>query len=379
MPQTEPRNPQVTVILTLKGRELFTLRWLWHANRTKLPFHILIADGEPRPPLSTLLKNKSLFPNLSYEYLEFNDKSYSDYYKKCVQVASQVKTPYVRMSDNDDFIFKSGVLRDIDYLQNHAEYVCAQGGIAGFGLPLRNSKMSQLLGRISQLTTRYNANYKSITYSSSSVEERVSIMVRQYRPIFYAVYRREVLQKIFEEVVDYDFKDLQIHELFLAYRTLTLGKVESAPTHISYLRQFGTSLHSPSNFARRLVSGSYYVELQKVLADLAQKISALSQGAPDKILKNLSDAYIIFLTQWMYSNCKKRTPLYMKFVAVAKQMIAFYRRPFLFLRFHKQLCREGVDKSTRQAHRRELNEIQCSLQSKELAQFINQHAPDLLK
>jgi hypothetical protein len=38
--------PRLTIVMPLKGRHLFTFRFLWHANRMRLPYRFLIADGQ---------------------------------------------------------------------------------------------------------------------------------------------------------------------------------------------------------------------------------------------------------------------------------------------------------------------------------------------
>ena len=48
-------DSRVTILLTLKGRDLYTLRWLWHANRVSLPFPVVIADGEVNPIVARLI------------------------------------------------------------------------------------------------------------------------------------------------------------------------------------------------------------------------------------------------------------------------------------------------------------------------------------
>ena len=41
--------------MPLRGRPLFTLRFLWHANRARLPYRFIIADGQVRPRLAAIL------------------------------------------------------------------------------------------------------------------------------------------------------------------------------------------------------------------------------------------------------------------------------------------------------------------------------------
>lgn len=77
-------TPRLTIVLPLKGRPLFTLRFLWHANRARMPFRFLIADGEVRPPLSDILENADKhFPELDIEYVRYpDDIGFSRYFAK---------------------------------------------------------------------------------------------------------------------------------------------------------------------------------------------------------------------------------------------------------------------------------------------------------
>ena len=65
----------LTILLTLRGRHLHTLRWMWHANRVGLPCHVIIADGEVHPTIDRLLSDPGNFRNLSYEYHRHHDRN----------------------------------------------------------------------------------------------------------------------------------------------------------------------------------------------------------------------------------------------------------------------------------------------------------------
>lgn len=127
MENCTPTDAQLTILLTLKGRHLFTLRWLWHANRIKLPFPIFIADGEVHSTIARLIEDCSVFPNLLIEYHR-SDVTFYDFYQKIDDALSKIRTPYVVMSDNDDFLFPSGIIRSLNFLERSPAYVCAGGG-----------------------------------------------------------------------------------------------------------------------------------------------------------------------------------------------------------------------------------------------------------
>src|SRR5437763_4046704 len=96
---------ELTILLAVKGRHLHTLRFLWHANRCRMPYHFLVADGAACEPLARLLENAgAIFPDLSIEYVRYpDDVDYQAYFRKLTDAASRVRTEYVMQVDNDDF------------------------------------------------------------------------------------------------------------------------------------------------------------------------------------------------------------------------------------------------------------------------------------
>ena len=129
-------TPRLTIVLPLKGRPLFTLRFLWHANRARMPFRFLIADGEVRPPLGEILENsRELFPHLDIEYVRYpDDANWGRYFEKMRDALRRVRTPYVMLADNDDFLAPAGIERCMEFLDSRPDYACCAGGIAGFSL-----------------------------------------------------------------------------------------------------------------------------------------------------------------------------------------------------------------------------------------------------
>src|SRR5690242_16536738 len=129
-------SPRLTILLRLKGRPLFTLRFLFHANRARMPFRFLVADGEVRPPLCDILDNAAkYFPNIDIAYLRYpDDTSLSRFYAKMHDALGRVSTPYVMLADNDDFLGPAGLERAMKFLDSHPDYVCCGTGIAGFSV-----------------------------------------------------------------------------------------------------------------------------------------------------------------------------------------------------------------------------------------------------
>jgi glycosyltransferase domain-containing protein len=272
-------TPRLTIVLPLKGRDLFTLRFLWHANRARLPYRIVIADGLVNPPLAEILEHsRDHFPDIDLEYIRYpDDDDFTRYFTKLLDAIGRVRTPYVMLADNDDFPMHGGIEGSLDFLDNNADYVCCGGGLAGFAVyaGLRDSR-GGLSGRLNRFTYRYTVFDRSDDFDSDSVAERLRRGSRNWWS-FYAVFRQPELATIFREVVEIDFSDLQLYELFCSMRTLTLGKARSDGSTIAYLRQYGTSQRS--SFKQDWV---YHLLRSRFTSDFEAMIDRISHAAGRK-------------------------------------------------------------------------------------------------
>lgn len=267
--------------MAAKGRELHTLRFLYHADRTRVPFPIVIADGWVNPALAVLLEaSEKLFPNLRITYIRYpNDASFSLFYKKMANATARVRTPYLMLVDNDDFVCVEGVRRNLEFLEGAPDYVSCGGGVPGFTLAAQpNAKLHNLIGRIVQMGYRYSANYTSRDLSSDNVTARMLDGYRNYMTTYYNVFRTDAWQTINSELAELDFSDLEIHESYCAMRALTLGKEKSDPRVISYVRQFGTSLGSAFG-AHDWVHHLLHSRFTSDFDAMARRLAALSAAA----------------------------------------------------------------------------------------------------
>ena len=255
-------SPRLTIVLPLKGRPLFTLRFLWHANRLRLPYRILIADGEVHPAIAQLLENsRDVFPELDIEYVRYpNDVDFSHFFAKMADALTRVRTPYAMLADNDDFLGFAGIERSLDFLESHTDYVASAGRIAGFSVYSGlNNPSGGLIGRLNRLCMYFAAE----DIDSSSVAERLRQGALRLW-IYYAVCRTEALAAICREIAEIDFTDLLLHELFHIMRALSLGKIHADRTTVSYFRQYGTSSIAVSNrdWVRSLLRGRFTENVQ---------------------------------------------------------------------------------------------------------------------
>jgi len=271
--------PRLTIVLPLKGRHLFTLRFLWHANKARLPYRFLIADGQVNEAVAHYLENSQrLFPNLDIEYVRYpNDTDYSQFFAKMSDTLQRVSTPYAMMASNDDFLGFNGIERALDFLDANSDYVAARGRPTAFWV---YSGLGNPGAGIHGRFNGFRMDYECEDVSASEVAARLrqgglSIL------IYYAVYRTDALTTICREDVEIDFSDPVLHETYHAMRTLTLGKVRTNKATITYYSQIGTSMTTdPSrDWVRHLLRSRLTSEVQ----DFIKRISsaAIAAGADE--------------------------------------------------------------------------------------------------
>lgn len=274
-------SDQLTLLMPLKGRHLHTLRFLWHAERCKLPYPILIADGEVHPTIARLLANPATFPNLRYTHVKYpDDASFGIFLRKMLDAIGRIQTPYVMIVDNDDFVAPAGIAACLKLLEERPQYGCCSGSIDVFEL---GDPTSEALRRITGRIGRYEPRYLPLTNPSDLAEDAVAERVVtgfMNNWMANAVYRRDVLHTIWQDIVRIDFVDFYLIELFRAMRTLTLTRAYLNTSAVSYLRQYETSLRTLSkrDWVHQLLSGRFTNNAQEMI----EHISAAAATA-DKV------------------------------------------------------------------------------------------------
>src|SRR5262249_19008757 len=145
-------------------------------------------------------------------------------------------------ADNDDFLSPAGLECCMDFLDAHSDYVSCSGGIGGFSLRASTRDSRELvIGCLNKLAYYSGPHDRAIDLNSPSATERVVAGLRNTWN-FYAVFRTPVLALMWKEAQEIDLTNTQLHERFIAMRTLTLGKARCHSNFFSYWRQYWTSL-----------------------------------------------------------------------------------------------------------------------------------------
>lgn len=390
-------DARITILLTLKGRDVCTLRWLWHANRVGLPFRVLIADGEVNPVVARLVEDSAVFPNLEIEYHRYNDQTFLDFYRKLEDALSRIKTPYVMMSDNDDFLLHGGIAACMDYLDQSPDYVSVGGGIGHFEVRPIQGLSQDMSGKVTRFWYQQSKAYQSYDLNSPLAADRVREAYAGFLTVCYNVFRVEELQKMAGEMVQFNFQRLDNSELYLILRTASLGKVKSYSSCISYMRQLGTS----SNPARgkdlvvTLGTEPYMEEIQKIVEHLAAITAKADDTDPSAVLQQLHvisaqrlRVKLVALLGWqatLKGTLKKFLPAVL--VTAAKFISDRVRSGRSSAAGGKSISRKaifrlaasaGASSPLRDVQQQELAGVEQTMGRSDFVRFLQIHAPELL-
>ena len=179
-------DSSLTILLLLKDRAGFTLRWMAYADALHFPFKVLIADGGADESLTQVLSDRSRFAQVDYEYVRFPyDATYADYYAKIDEALRRVGTPLVALADNDDFFVVDGVRDAAQFLLAHPDYATCGGQCAAFWVG--GSQVSDRLYG-SQIEWKCSLDRQSV--EENTARERIRDQsLRATYPIYYHVRR----------------------------------------------------------------------------------------------------------------------------------------------------------------------------------------------
>ena len=371
--------PRLTIVMPMRGRRLFTLRFLRYANEMRLPYRFLIADGLVDERFAQCLEDaRARFPHLDVEYIRYpDDTGYSRYFAKMSDAMQRVRTPYVMHADNDDFPGFNGIEKAMDFLDAHSDYVCARGHQATFTV---YSKMGGSPGSICGRINKLYWDNDSLDFDAASPLERLRQSGLCHR-MYYAVYRSDVLSRIWREIVEVDFSDMMLHEDFFALRVLTLGKAAIDKQTVSYYSQAGSGIsYQPlRDWASHLLGSRFtsdaYAAIERIASagDGADGVAAIS----DEVHAILTERFRQFLAVNYGTGTRIKRSLRERWPRVAN---ALQTRPrFSAGREQAALLSKleaaGASASDLQAVRRELAAVKAALSPEALAEYAGSFLP----
>lgn len=232
------KKNKITFLLTLKDRPEHTESWIKNNFNEKFNFHI--ADG------SSNIDNEKIFlkyqhKNILYKHYGF-DSSITKYLQKIRDSIIEIESEYIMLCDNDDFINYKGIKKCIQVLDKYSDYTCAGGTIYSVFQNTSNPNLFNL-----PIPFLNNLKIHNIEDAFSSFIE----VRREYKYLYYSVFRKTDLEKIWNFIVEFNICDLFLIEMLYNDLTLSWGKYyDIGQNH--YVRLMNTNKSGANSY------GSYY-------------------------------------------------------------------------------------------------------------------------
>jgi|694.fasta_scaffold13281_4 glycosyltransferase domain-containing protein len=235
-------NYNVTVLLTIYNRLDFTKKWLDFAEMQKLPFKILISDGGNVNNVVEILNLKNRNLDIIYKKYKFYT-NYKNFFEKFFFAINQVKTDYVILCEDDDYINISGIIKSANFLKKNMEYSC----VKGINLCGEASDKKSIFNYLA--LRKEDKNFCNLSIRNKKSEDRlISYYKNNHLSLYNGLNRKSVLLKVFS-VLNRDFHDLYITELIFVLLVINEGKIKRN-NYVDYVKMDNTLLSSSSNFKK---------------------------------------------------------------------------------------------------------------------------------
>ena len=217
-------DDQLTVLLAVKDRPAFTMRWMAYAEACALPFNVFVADGGTGDRVETLLKDRARFRRVAYDYVRYPpDRSYTaDYWAKIADALSRIETPLVALADDDDLFVVNGVRRAAEFLLAHDDYASCGGQCAVFWVTDPIEGDAGVYGR----RVQWKCSRDTRSLDGGTARERIRRhSLRATHPVYYHVRRTADLRRHVAALRAANLSDPFLIERLLFFLTASAGRI----------------------------------------------------------------------------------------------------------------------------------------------------------
>ena len=204
----------LTIILLLKEREEFTLRFIEFFLRNNFNYNLFIADGSKKKLGQSILNKIRTNSNITYKKFP-EDKNYTIFYKKIISSLEIVKTKYVLFASNDDFLIYDTIDRCMKILIKYRDLNGAGGSIYSFSL----SKNKKFIENINPL-------YFNLNFDQNHVKKRVDIFFTCPSSTMHYIMNRKNLLKSKKNAVKFFNNNIELMDFFTDVNNIINGKIK---------------------------------------------------------------------------------------------------------------------------------------------------------
>jgi glycosyltransferase domain-containing protein len=294
-------DKKLTVLLVIKDRVPYTLRWMTYANKISFPFKVLIADGGKDENLPKVLENPANFHHVSYKYIRYPyDQTYTHFYAKMADALSQVDTEFVAIIDNSAFCIIKGLRQAVGFLAQHGDYSVCGGNIGAFTVGPDDIK-SEFNPAYGKEVEFFSDLYRFRQIEETTAAARVAAHFALYCPTYYDVHRAKQASSYFNILKELDLKDIFLAELLTSFLSAAAGKVRREPS-LFMLRQkkdrgssAGDHRKKSGDTFDRMLAGSWSDDFTGFEKAVAAGISAQDGISMDLARQQVKQGYRIHI------------------------------------------------------------------------------------
>ena len=267
----------LTVVLITHDRPKFFKRTLSYWAEISCLFPILVIDSSLP---ETIAENQRLADSLS-DRLRITFKAYDriPVFEKILDALTHIRTPYVVLCADDDFLIPDGARACIEFLESHPGYSATHGRV----LSVRPREHGM-----------YAFDHRVKSIEAESPEARVHAHFSDFTPTLYSVHRTKLFQKNFSYLPD--VFEWRFGELLLSILDVMQGKVKRLD-EFYLVRQANPrgEAHKNKGWAPLIASpdfGRYQAAFERVLADELNNNAPVERSDAFAIISHGLDRHI---------------------------------------------------------------------------------------
>ncbi|MDP3541423.1 MAG: TIGR00180 family glycosyltransferase [Elusimicrobiota bacterium] len=208
----------LTVILPVRGRLDYTLRWLRWLEASGLPCRVIVADGSEAADAAAAARAVAAGAAKGLPWAHrIPDQARAGILARVTDAAAAVETPYAALAANDDFPLAAGLAACAAALDARPDAAACGGPAMAIALPADEPVWSK---RASARPPAARA-----AFSAGTALSRVEDILDTYDPLWYDVQRTGVMRDAFVRIERSGLRDLNLSELLHAAAVAAAGPV----------------------------------------------------------------------------------------------------------------------------------------------------------
>lgn len=330
-------SDDLTVVLTLKGREAYTIRWLQWMAAQRFPYRILLADGGSDAALERRVRDEVERGSLRAEYHRYPfDTDIPTFVRKVADAMSRVTTPFVTIADNDDFLLVHALERNLEMLRSNADLRAVGSPHLRVAFLKRAESLDDLVypdGASARFTSV--APVRDPALRSDDPLVRCLATVRRFytAEFYYALHRTEDWQRLASALTRMPLRHISFYEWFLTYGFAVAGISNVAAGETFIVRQESTSTSATAAYAverydRIFLTREWSQQLYAMIDTLYGEGRRVGMTASsDEFEDSFLAAFQEFLLSWLqFRGVANRLGHVAWLYSIGRALFAAYRR-----------------------------------------------------